>query len=72
MRLGKRFLENVISDVDDTIKRYETKFGELKAAFRERAVLRTEITVLRVLDQVEDIGKRLRTQGVFLITLCLM
>jgi len=64
MILGTRILKNILSDVDDTIKQYETKFGELKSAFQGRAVLRTEITVLRVLDQVENIGKRLR--------LCLM
>jgi hypothetical protein len=61
MLLGMRILKNILSDVDDTIKQYETKFGELKSALQGRAVLRTEITVLRVLDQVENIGKQLRT-----------
>jgi hypothetical protein len=45
-----------MSDVDNTIKQYEDKFNELKSALQGRAVLGTEITVLRVLNQVENIG----------------
>jgi len=56
--LGTRVLKNLISDVDDKIKQYETKFGELKSAFQGHAAIHTEITVLRVLNEVESIGEQ--------------
>lgn len=36
-----------MSDSDNRIKEYEDKFNELKSAFQTRALLHTEITVLR-------------------------
>jgi hypothetical protein len=56
--LGTQILKNLISDVDDKIKQYETKFGELKSAFQGHAAIHTEITVLRVLNEVESIGEQ--------------
>jgi hypothetical protein len=50
-------MKNIMSDVDDKIRQYQDKFNELKAGFQERAMIHTEITVLRVLNQVENIGK---------------
>ena len=55
---GKRALRNgFISDVDSKIKLYEDKFNELKSAFQGRAVLQTEITVLRLLSNFESLGE---------------
>lgn len=56
-RIGKRLLEHILSDADSKIKQYEDKFEELKAAFQGRAVLETEITVLRILDMLESQGQ---------------
>ncbi|KAI0309827.1 hypothetical protein OF83DRAFT_1179174 [Amylostereum chailletii] len=54
----KRAARNAIaSKTDAQIEKYQAKFRELKTAFQERAVLETEIVVLRVLDSVEDIAK---------------
>jgi uncharacterized protein YydD (DUF2326 family) len=57
--LEKRVLEHVLSGADDRIKQFEDKFEELKSAFQERAVLQTEITVLRILDIVEGQGQHI-------------
>jgi hypothetical protein len=46
-----------MSDTDSRIKQYEAKFQELKLAFQGRAVLQTELTVLRILDSVDHIGE---------------
>jgi hypothetical protein len=54
---GKRTVKNFISDTDIKIKQYETKFQELKFVFQGRAILQTEITVLRILDNVDNIGE---------------
>jgi hypothetical protein len=56
--LGTWVLKNLISDVDDKIKQYETKFGELKLAFQGHAAIHTKITVLCVLNEVESIGEQ--------------
>jgi hypothetical protein len=55
--VGKRILEHILSGADNRINQYEDKFKELKTSFQERAVLRTEITVLRILDIVEGQGQ---------------
>jgi hypothetical protein len=57
MMAGKRTVKNFISDTNSRIKEYEAKFTELKLAFQGRAILQTEITVLRILDNVETIGE---------------
>jgi hypothetical protein len=51
-----RTVKNLVSDIDNKIRLYEDKFKELKSAFQERTVLQTGITVLRILDNVENIG----------------
>jgi hypothetical protein len=54
---GKRILRNsFVSDADSRIKLYEGKFKELKSAFQERAVLQTELTVMRLMSNLEDLG----------------
>jgi hypothetical protein len=46
-----------VSDVDIKVKKYVGKFSELKSALQERAVIHTEITVLRVMDTVTNLGE---------------
>jgi hypothetical protein len=55
--LGQRTVKNFMSDTDNRMKQYEAKFEELKLAFQGRAVLQTELTVLRILDSVDHIGE---------------
>jgi hypothetical protein len=45
-----------MSDADSKIKLYEGKFKELKSAFQGRAVLHTELTVMRLMSDLEDLG----------------
>ena len=47
----------MLSDTDSKIKEYEDKFTELKGQFQLRATLRTEITVLRILDVVKTFSE---------------
>ena len=49
------------------IKQYQDKLDDLKAAFRDRATLYTEITVLRTMERVEIIG----TQHIKICIYCL-
>jgi hypothetical protein len=49
-------VKNLISVVDTKIEQFLAKFSELKLAWQERAIVKTEITVLRVLDTVESIS----------------
>lgn len=49
-------MKHTMSDVDSKIKQYEDKFKELGLAFQKQAILETEITVLRILDNVENLG----------------
>ena len=54
---GKRAVRNsFISDVDSKIDTYEDKFKELKSAFQGRAILQTEIAVMRLLSNFESLG----------------
>jgi hypothetical protein len=60
---GKRTMKNLISVVDNKVEQFLAKFSELKLALQERAVVETEITVfkieitvLRVLETVENIS----------------
>jgi hypothetical protein len=46
-----------MSDVDSKITQYENKFKELKAAFQDRAILQTEITVSRMMGNLESLGE---------------
>ena len=54
---GKRALRNSFtSDVDNKINTYEGKFKEFKSAFQGRAILQTEIVVMRLLSNIESLG----------------
>jgi hypothetical protein len=49
-------MKNLISVVDVKIEEFHSKFSELKLALQERAIVKTEITVFRVLETVETIS----------------
>ncbi|KAN0107633.1 hypothetical protein V8E52_009952, partial [Russula decolorans] len=55
----KSFLErtgkHLVSDVDSKVKQYEAKFSELKSALQASGVVHTEITVLRILDVMNNL-----------------
>jgi hypothetical protein len=46
-----------LSDIDAKIKDYETKLRELKAAFLEGVAVQTGVTVFRMMNTVEHIGR---------------
>ncbi|KIM88434.1 hypothetical protein PILCRDRAFT_3429 [Piloderma croceum F 1598] len=52
--IKKRTARNFMSDTDSKVQQYEAKFSELKLAFQGRAILQTEITVIRIMDTVEN------------------
>ena len=47
---------HLVSDVNNKVKDYEDSFSKLKLALQERAVVQTEIVVLRVMDMVTNLG----------------
>ena len=49
-------MKNLMSDADAKITEYQAKFDELKAEFHDEALRNTEITVLRILDDVQGLG----------------
>jgi hypothetical protein len=54
---GKRTVKNGRSDVDGKVTEYEESFKTLKLQLQQHATIHTEITVLRVLGVVEEIGE---------------
>lgn len=52
-----RAVMHSMSDADGQVQQYKDKFAELRLAFQSRAILHVDITVLRILDEVEDIGE---------------
>jgi hypothetical protein len=54
--LGMRTIKNVMSDVDSKVQGFKDKFAELNAAFQGRSAVQTEITVLRIMDDVQNLG----------------
>jgi len=52
-----RTAKYLFSDIDTTITNYENKFRELKSAFLEGVAVQTEITVIRTMNVVKDIGR---------------
>jgi hypothetical protein len=53
---GERTGKNLVSDVDSKVKQYEAKFRELKSALQASGVVHTEITVLRILDVMNNLS----------------
>jgi hypothetical protein len=56
--LGLRLGKNVIGDVDTKIAGFESSFTSLRATFTEGVALNTELFVLRMVSDIETIGKR--------------
>lgn len=54
---GLRVGKNQISGADTAIKQYQDTFDQLKADFQVQAALKTEITVLRIQEDVENLGE---------------
>ena len=50
-------MKYAVSDIDARITAYENKLRELKSAFLEDVALRTGITIVRMADVVQNIGK---------------
>ena len=51
-----RMVKNLVSGVDDRIQQYMDVFKKLRSQFNEQAIVNTEIVVIRVLDQVQNLG----------------
>jgi hypothetical protein len=54
-----RVVKHSVSDADGQVQQYINKFNELRSAFDHRATLHIDITVLRILDKVEDLGEQI-------------
>lgn len=54
---GKRALKHSFSTIDTQIKTYQDKFEEINNAFHCKAIIHTEINVLRVYDNLENLSK---------------
>jgi len=67
--LWTRSVKHLISDADNQIQKYKTKFNDLQAAFDSRAILDVEISVLRILDNVEHLSELISSAlpGLFLM-----
>jgi hypothetical protein len=52
-----RAMKHLISDADSQIQTYQNKFTELRVAYGANAMLDVEISVLRILDDVDDLGE---------------
>ena len=50
-------MKHLISDANSQIQTYQNKFTQLREAYSARAVLDVEISVLRILDDVDDLGE---------------
>jgi hypothetical protein len=54
---GIRTAKNVVFEADKKVKEHQDRFNNLRKALQEKGVINTEITVLRVLDIVDDLGE---------------
>ena len=59
-----RVVKHLTSDVDKKIQQYMDAFTRLKSQFTEGAIVNAEIVVIRVLDQVNEIGEQVQNSGV--------
>ena len=57
VHLGIRVAKYTIYDIDARIASYENKLRELKTAFLEQVTLQTGITVVRMMNALEQTGK---------------
>jgi hypothetical protein len=52
-----RTMQHLISDADSQIQTYQDKFTKLRVAYSTHEMLVVEISVLRILDDVDDLGE---------------
>ena len=50
---GKRMAKNITSSRKDQVDKFKSKFDELRNAFQANSVAKIEITVLRVVDDLQ-------------------
>lgn len=55
--LGIRTAKYTVSDINARITDYENKLRELKSAFSKQVTLQTGVTVFRMMNVVEHIGR---------------
>lgn len=55
---GIKAVKNTVSAADSTIKQYQEAFTRLREEFEGEATIETEISVLRILNNVESSGER--------------
>jgi hypothetical protein len=53
----QRALNNLVSNADMMIAAYEASFAELKIEFIMGSAVQTNLTMVRILEKVENIGK---------------
>lgn len=54
--IANRLIENFISNTDIIISRYQESFKSIMEEFGNKANLHTSISVVRITDQLDDIG----------------
>ena len=57
VHVGIRVAKYTVSEIDARIASYENKLQELKTAFLEQVTLRTGVTVVRMMNALEQTGK---------------
>ena len=50
-------MKHLLSNADNQIQEYKNKFSDLRVAFEGHAILDVEISVLRILDDVDDLSE---------------
>ena len=56
---GKRMAKNIMSSRKDQVDKFKSKFDELRNAFQANSVAEIEITVLRVVDDLQSVKRNL-------------
>lgn len=58
-------MKNVVSKADSLVTKYTTVLGELRDAFLHQTTITTKLCVLRLADDLVDIGQQLAEIGAF-------
>lgn len=56
---GTRTMTYLVSDADNQIQEYTSKFKDLMSAFRDHGILHVNVAVCHILDRVDDHGKHI-------------
>ena len=56
--------KDVASNRKNQVDGFKSKFGELRSAFQAEGVVEVKITVLRVIDDLQNVTKNLNELGV--------